>query len=64
MPVGEVEVVEIECVEKIRDRWAVERHVRVGSAWTGFGKLSRLRPVIGGRFQLRSMNLRSETWSA
>jgi EAL domain-containing protein (putative c-di-GMP-specific phosphodiesterase class I) len=28
---------------------------------TGFGKLSRLRRLTGGRFQLRSMNLRIET---
>ena len=29
----------------------------------GFGMLSRLRPLIVGRFQFRSMNFRIETWS-
>jgi hypothetical protein len=29
----------------------------------GLGRLSRLRRVIGDRFQFRSMNLRIETWS-
>ncbi|WP_408123461.1 hypothetical protein, partial [Caballeronia grimmiae] len=28
--------------------------------WIGFGRLSRLRPVIGGKSQLRSMNFTNE----
>jgi hypothetical protein len=35
----------------------------VGSA-TGFGRLSRLRELIGESPQFFSMNLRMETWSA
>jgi len=31
---------------------------------TGFGKLSRLRVVTGFRRQFRSMNFRTEAWSA
>ena len=30
---------------------------------TGFGMLSRLRPLIVGRFQFFSMNFSIETWS-
>jgi hypothetical protein len=29
----------------------------------GFGRLSRLRPVIGRKPQLASMNFNVETWS-
>jgi hypothetical protein len=35
----------------------------LGPRCTGLGRLSRLRLLTGARPQLRSMNLRIETWS-
>jgi hypothetical protein len=54
---------EVEQVSQVSDRGSVKRGIGVRGDVTGFGKLSLLRVVTGGKPQLYSMNLRIETWS-
>jgi hypothetical protein len=50
-------MVEVEHIEQVANRRAIQRDVRVTFAETGFGKLSRLRLVSGLKPQFLSNEL-------